>query len=216
MGRHGYANRDAAGRELAPLVAAELAEAADADSVIVLGLARGGVPVAAPIAAALGAQLDALVVRKIGAPGHEELAIGAMASGGAQVLNRDLIAHLALRPEMVERQIARAHQELTDREQRLRGGRAFPALEGRVVILVDDGLATGATMKAAARAVAAAKPRRVVVAVPVGAPDTCAEVAELVDELICPLRPRSFHAVGEWYDDFHATTDRDVATVLGH
>ncbi len=214
MDRFGYPDRTAAGRELAPLVAAELAETADPHSVLVLGLARGGVPVAAPIAKALGAELDVLVVRKIGAPGHEELAIGAIASGGAQVLNTDLIAQLGLSPALVERQAARAREELTDRERRLRGGRPFPSMEGRAVVLVDDGLATGATMKAAARAVGTAGPRRIVVAVPVGAPDTCPEVAELVDDLICPLRPAGFHAVGQWYDDFKPTTDRDVADLL--
>lgn len=214
MGRDGYANRDAAGRALAPLAAAELAEVTAPAAVIVLGLARGGVPVAAPIAASLGAELDTLVVRKIGAPGHEELAIGALASGGAEVVNTALITQLRLSLDAVERQAERARRELTDRERRLRGDRPFPSLRGRIVILVDDGLATGATMKAAAQAVRAADPKRILVAVPVGAPDTCAEVAELVDELICPLRPTGFHAVGQWYDDFRATTDRDVTTIL--
>ena len=210
----GYIDRGDAGLTLAPLVADALKSREPGD-VVVLGLARGGVPVAAPIAGTLDADLDVLVVRKIGAPGHEELAVGAIASGGATVLNDLLILQLRLSPSALERQAERARAELRDRERRLRGDRPFPELADRTVVLVDDGLATGATMKAAVRAVRESRPRRVVVAVPVGAPDTCAELRELADDLICPLRPPGFHAVGQWYDDFRATTDRDVAELLG-
>jgi predicted phosphoribosyltransferase len=213
MDVEGYIDRRDAGMTLAPLVADALPERGP--DVLVLGLARGGVPVAAPIAATLDAELDVLVVRKIGAPGHEELAVGAIASGGATVRNDLLIAQLRLSPAAFERQAERARAELRDREVRLRGDQPFPALEDRAVVLVDDGLATGATMKAAVGAVREVRPRRVVVAVPVGAPDTCAELAALADDLICPLRPAGFHAVGQWYDDFHATTDQDVAQLLG-
>jgi putative phosphoribosyl transferase len=186
----------------------------DGGAALVLGLARGGVPVAAPIAAAMGGELDVLVVRKIGAPGHEELAIGALASGAAEVLNEPLIRRLGLSACDVARQMEQARRELAEREARLRDGRPFPDLAERVIVLVDDGLATGATMRAAIDAVRAATPAAVVVAVPVGAPDTCDELAALVDELVCPLRPDAFHAVGQWYRNFDATTDADVARLL--
>ena len=213
MGTTGYLDRDDAGRRLAPAVVAALAPLGDAP-VVVLGLARGGVPVAAPIADATGGLLDVLVVRKIGTPGHEELAIGAVAAGGAEVLNEPLIRQLGLREQDVDRQRERARRELAEREERLRGGRPFPDLTGRVVVLVDDGLATGATMRSAVEAMRTAGPRALVVAVPVGAPDSCEELATTVDALVCPFRPQGFQAVGQWYRNFDATTDRDVARIL--
>ena len=213
MGTRGYHDRHDAGRQLAPAVVDAL-DVLDGGVALVLGLARGGVPVAAPIAAATRGELDALVVRKIGAPGHEELAIGAIASGGAEFLNEPLIRRLGLSAHDVARQTERARRQLTEREARLRGARPFPDLAERVIVLVDDGLATGATMRAAIGAVRTAAPAAVVVAVPVGAPDTCDELAALVDDLVCPLRPGAFFAVGQWYHNFDATTDADVARLL--
>jgi putative phosphoribosyl transferase len=182
---------------------------------VVLGLPRGGVPVAAPIAERLGGHLDVMTVRKIGAPHHVELAIGAVASGELVVLNDDVIRQLGVRDRDIDRQTSVALRELAQQERRFRGDRPPPPLAGRTVVLVDDGLATGATMRAAVRAVRTAAPERVIVAVPVGPPDTCAELALLADELVCPLRPASFSAVGQWYVDFSATTDEDVLKLLG-
>jgi putative phosphoribosyl transferase len=181
---------------------------------VVLGLPRGGVPVAAPVAARLGAPLDVLTVRKIGTPHHEELAIGAVASGGLRVLNDELIAHLGLPPPVVEERTNLARRELEQREARLRGDRPPVPLAGRTVVVVDDGLATGATMRAAVGAVRSAGADKVVVAVPVGAPDSCAELETLADVVVCPLRPVDFSAVGQWYDDFSATTDSEVVQLL--
>jgi predicted phosphoribosyltransferase len=185
------------------------------DAPVVLGLPRGGVPVAAPIADRLGGLLDVMTVRKIGAPHHVELAIGAVASGQLVVLNDDVIRQLGVRDRDVERQTAVALRELAEQERRFRAERPPPPLGGRTVVLVDDGLATGATMRAAVRAVRTATPAQVIVAVPVGPPDTCAEVAAIADELVCPLQPASFSAVGQWYLDFSATTDEDVLRLLG-
>ena len=211
--RSRFVDRVEAGRRLADAVAATLGPVAPAD-VIVLGLPRGGVPVAAPVAARLGATLDILAVRKVGTPGHTELAIGAIASGGLVVRNDDLVAQLGLRDRAVERRITIARQELDDQERRLRGDRPRPPLADRVVVLVDDGLATGATMRAAVLAVRTAGPRRVVVAVPVGPPDTCAELAAIADDVVCPVQPPEFMAVGQWYADFSTTTDDDVLRLL--
>ena len=205
-----YASRAEAGRVLAEDVAARLA----GTSAIVLGLPRGGVPVAAEVAARLGAPLDILSVRKIGTPGHVELAIGAIASGGLVVRNDDLIARLALTTDEVAKRLEIAQQELAERDRRLRGDRPPPQLAGLVVVLVDDGLATGATMRAAIGAVRTAGPERVVVAVPVGPPDTVAELAGLADEVICPRQPAGFVAVGEWYRDFAEITDAEVVDLL--
>lgn len=211
MGPRTYRDRADAG-----LVLAEVLSGGDHGAEpVVLGLPRGGVPVAAPIAERLGGHLDVMTVRKIGAPHHVELAIGAVASGRLVVLNDDVIWQLGLRPEDVDRRTQVALGELAEQERRFRGDRPMPALAGRTVVLVDDGLATGATMRAAVRAVRTAGPARVVVAVPVGPPDTCAELARLADELVCPLQPASFSAVGQWYRDFTATTDDDVLRLLG-
>jgi putative phosphoribosyl transferase len=182
--------------------------------VVVLGLARGGVPVAAEVADRLGAPLDVLSVRKIGTPGHVELAIGAIATGGLVVRNDELIARLGLREADVRARVAVAEAELAERDAALRGDRPPPPLAGATVVIVDDGLATGATMRAAIAAVRTAEPRRVVVAVPVGPPDTVAELGALADDVVCPRQPPSFVAVGEWYRDFGETTDADVVALL--
>jgi putative phosphoribosyl transferase len=209
-----YRDRHEAGKILADHVAARM-PAGGAASLVVVGLPRGGVPVAAPVAERLGAPLDVLTVRKIGTPHHEELAIGAVASGGLRVLNDELIAHLGLPPPVVEDRTNLARRELEQREARLRGDRPPVPLAGRTVVVVDDGLATGATMRAAVGAVRSAGAHTVVVAVPVGAPDSCAELETLADVVVCPLRPIDFSAVGQWYDDFSATTDSEVVQLLG-
>ena len=183
------------------------------------GLPRGGVPVAARIGARLAAPVDVLVVRKIGAPGHEELAIGAVAAGlagqgGAPVLNDELIARLGLSANQVAERAEVANRELAERSHRLRDDRAAPDAAGRTVVVVDDGMATGATMRAAVTALRATSPAAIVVAVPVGAPEACAAIGALVEELVCPLQPRGFRAVGQWYDDFSETTDDEVRRLL--
>jgi predicted phosphoribosyltransferase len=208
-----YRDRENAGRRLADAVVAALGPTPPGD-VIVLGLPRGGVPVAAPVAAQLGAPLHILAVRKVGTPWHVVLAIGAVASGGLVVRNDALVAQLGLRERDVERRLAIAMEELEAQERRLRGDRPRPELADRIVVLVDDGLATGATMRAAVLAVRTAEPRRIVVAVPVGPPDTCAELAKVADEVVCPLQPPDFMAVGQWYVDFSTTTDDDVLRLL--
>ena len=208
----GYRDRREAGEALAELVDAHLGP--NPGPVTVLGLARGGVPVGAPIAERIGAELDVLTVRKIGTPGHRELAMGAVASGGLMVVNEDLVSRLGLTSRDVESQAEIARRELAERERRFREDAPARALQGRTVIVVDDGLATGATMRAALDAVRAVKPTAVIAAVPVGAPDSCALVARSADALICPLQPNSFSAVGQWYDDFSTTTDEDVLRLL--
>jgi predicted phosphoribosyltransferase len=208
--RAGYTDRAHAGRALA----GELTALAGRDDVIVLALPRGGVPVAAEVAAALHAPVDAFVVRKLGVPGHEELAFGAVASGGVRVLNSDVVWSLRLSDGVIEQVTAAAFQALTEREVALRGDRAFPALAGKVVVLVDDGLATGATMRAAVAAARRIDATRIVVAVPVGPPEACADLAAVADDVVCLLQPRSFGAVGLWYDNFAPTTDAEARRIL--
>ena len=212
--RSGFVDRTDAGEILADAVADALGPDVPGSDVVVLGLPHGGIPVAAVVARRLGATLDVLAVRKVGTPGHVELAIGAIASGGLVFVNDSLVAQLGLRRRAVEDRLDVARRELDDQERRLRGDRPRPELEGRAVILVDDGVATGATMRAAVLAVRTAKPRRVVVAVPVGPPDTCAELAAVADDLVCPVQPPAFAAVGQWYRDFSTTTDEDVLRIL--
>ncbi len=209
-----YRNRHEAGSILADHVAAQVLPRESDAPPLVLGLPRGGVPVAAPVAARLGAPLDVLTVRKIGTPHHEELAIGAVASGGLRVLNEELISHLGLSESAVEERTRRAQAELEQRETRLRGDRPPIPIAGRTVVVVDDGLATGATIRAAVTALRSADAATVIVAVPVGAPDSCADVEALADVLVCPSRPIEFSAVGQWYDDFSATTDAEVIELL--
>jgi erythromycin esterase-like protein/predicted phosphoribosyltransferase len=205
-----FRNRVEAGR----LLAEQLRGYAGRDDVIVLGLPRGGVPVASEIARALNAPLDVFVVRKLGVPGHEELALGAIATGGTRVLNRQVVESLAIPPELIETVDAREMRELQRREREYRGNRPPPDLAGRTVILVDDGLATGSTMSAAARAVRQEGAARIVVAVPVADPDVCNALRAEADEVVCLVTPRPFQAVGVWYEDFSQVSDEEVRDLL--
>jgi putative phosphoribosyl transferase len=196
------------------VLARALSRYAGRDDVIVLALPRGGVPVAAELARALGAQLDVFVVRKLGLPEHEELAMGAVAPGGVLVLDDRLVRGLGLPDEVLQETVEKELRELERREAAYRAGRPPLDLEGKTVILVDDGLATGATMRAAALALRKYKPARVVVAVPVASAETCDEFRADVDEIVCALTPSPFHAVGRWYDDFSQTSDEEVRELL--
>jgi putative phosphoribosyl transferase len=205
-----YRDRAEAGRTLA----ADLVHLAGRGDVVVLGLPRGGVPVAWEVAQALEAPLDVLLARKLGVPGHPELAMGAVGAGGVRVLNQAVVDSLGIPPQAIEEVAAREGAELARREESYRGGRPPLDVAGRVAVVVDDGLATGATMRAAITALRALLPQRIVVAVPVGARETCAELAGVADEVVCPRMPRSFLAVGEWYDDFTQTTDDEIRALL--
>src|SRR5262249_26088737 len=205
-----YKNRSEAGQTLA----AQLSHYANRDDVIVLALPRGGVPVAFEVAKALHTPLDIFVVRKLGVPGHEELAMGALASGGVRVLNEDLIDELRISDGAIEAATVREQNELDRRERAYRGTRPAPDLRGKTVVLVDDGLATGNTMRAAVEAVRAQHPARVTVAVPVAARASCEELAEVADEVVCGRTPEPFRAVGLWYDDFEQTSDEEVGALL--
>lgn len=196
------------------LLARRLQRYAGRNDVIVLALPRGGVPVAYQIASALKAPLDVFVVRKLGVPGEEELAMGAIASGGVRVLSRELIEELGLTDEDVERVTQRELAELRRRERVFRGERPFPDLAGRVVILVDDGIATGATMRAAIRAVRAHRPAWVSVAVPVGAPQALEALQDEADEIVCLLTPELLMGIGAWYQDFGQLSDAEVMAYL--
>jgi putative phosphoribosyl transferase len=205
-----FPNRREAGAELA----SKLSRYAGRSDVVVLGLPRGGVPVAFEVAQALDSELDIFLVRKLGMPGHREYAIGAIASGGVRVLSDDVI-HAYRIPQQAIEAVAREEQsELDRREREYRQGALLTNLRGRIVILVDDGLATGSTMRAAVQAVRQHQPARVIVAVPVGAADTCAEFADITDETVCARAPVQFQAVGLWYHDFSETTDDEVRTLL--
>ena len=205
-----FRDREEAGR----LLAERLRGYAGRDDVIVLALPRGGVPVASEVAKALGVPLGVFVVRKLGVPGHEELAMGAIASGGVILLDEGLVRSLGLRRDELERVVTTELRELERREQAYTGGRGPSDLEGETVILVDDGLATGSTMRAAALAVRRSNPARVVVGVPVASPETCDEFRDVVDQTVCLLTPRPFRAVGLWYDDFSQTSDDEVRRLL--
>jgi len=187
---------------------------ANRSDVLVLALPRGGVPVAFEVARLLHAPLDVFLVRKLGVPGHEELAMGALASGGARVLNEEVVSGLHISEEVIATVAAREQEELARRERAYRGDRPAPEVRDRTVILVDDGLATGSTMRAAIAALRQKHPARIVVAVPVGAHDTCAELQTEADEAVCARMPEPFHAVGLWYDDFTQTTDEEVHELL--
>ena len=205
-----FADRREAGRELA----AKLRRYAGRDDVVVLALPRGGVPVAFEVAQSLDATLDIFLVRKLGLPGYPELGMGAIASGGVRVMNKDVVRWYEISDRAIEA-VAQAEQcELERREREYRQGRALSDLRNRTVILVDDGLATGSTMRAAVEAVRQHEPARVVVAVPVGAPSTCEEFADVTDETVCARTPEPFSAVGLWYRNFAQTTDEEVRQLL--
>ena len=205
-----FRDRREAGRRLAE----QLAAYAGRDDVIVLALPRGGVPVAFEVARAIGAPMDVFVVRKIGVPWHEELAMGAIASGGARVLDPDIIESCGVSREEVEAITATEAAELRRREEQYRGTRPFPSLAGKTVLLVDDGLATGSSMRVAATAVRAKAPARIVIAVPVAPRDTCEALREVADDTVCAMIPEPFQAVGLWYQDFSQTSDEEVRALL--
>ena len=205
-----FRDRPDAGRQLA----AKLTAYTNRPDVIVLGLPRGGVPVAGEVAEALGAPLDAFLVRKLGVPGHEELAMGAIASGGIRVLNDDVVGPLGISAAAIDAVEASERRELARRERLYRGGQPAPSVQDRTVILVDDGLATGSTMRAAARALRQMRPARLVAAVPVGSATVCASLRDVVDEVVCAEAPEPFYAVGVWYEDFRSTKDAEVQEVL--
>ena len=205
-----FADRTQAGRDLGAAVAERLR----VRDPLVLGLPRGGVPVAAQVAAAVGGELDVFIVRKLGVPSRPEVAMGAIASGGVRVLNPSVLRHLGLTDGDIERVAAAELVELQRREREYRGARPSLALVGRHVVVVDDGLATGATMRAAVQAVSAAAPASVLVAVPVAAPDACALLGEVADEVLCLHAPADFVAVGQYYRDFTQTTDAEVQRLL--
>ena len=205
-----FADRRAAGRDLAE----RLRKYAGRSDLVVLALPRGGVPIAYKVAEVLGAPLDLFLVRKLGTPGHRELAMGAIASGGVRVLNDDVVRWYGIPATVIDAVAREEQEELERREEVYREGRSPVPLEGRVVILVDDGLATGSTMLAAVRAVKAQRPSKVVVGVPVGARETCADLGSVADEVICARMPAPFSAVGQWYLDFNQTTDDEVRQLL--
>src|SRR5467141_1683956 len=208
MGR--YQDRRHAGRVLAEA----LREYAGRPDVVVLALPRGGVPVAYEVARRLGAPLDVFVVRKLGLPGHEEFAMGALASGGVIVLDRAVIQGLGISSGAIEAAIAREQAELARREKLYRGDRPPLEVTGKTVILVDDGLATGSTMRAAVAGLRQRGARRIVVAVPIAAPSTCRELSAEADEIVCAATPEPFVAVGRWYANFEQTTDEEVRAFL--
>jgi predicted phosphoribosyltransferase len=205
-----FRNRTEAGRELA----ARLAEYTDRPDVVVLALPRGGVPVAFEVARALHVPLDVFLVRKLGVPGQEELAMGAIATGGVRAVNDEVVQALGIPDEVMNAVAAAQQQELERRERAYRGDRPSREVQGQTVILVDDGLATGSSMRAAIAALRQQRPTRIVVAVPVGAADTSAELAREADEAVCARTPEPFGAVGLWYDDFSQTTDEEVHDLL--
>lgn len=205
-----FRDRSEAGRQLA----VKLRKYADRPDVLVLALPRGGVPVAYEVARALRAPLDVFLVRKLGLPGHKELAMGAIATGGVRVLNEDVVRALNLSDDLIASVAAEEQQELKRREQEYRGDRPAPNVRGHTVILVDDGLATGSSMRAAIAALRQQAPARIIVAVPIGAPGTCEEFQSEVDEIVCARTPEPFYAVGVWYDDFSQTSDEEVHDLL--
>ena len=205
-----FADRSDAGRALAERLAHYRGRA----NLRVLGLPRGGIPVAYEVARALGAPLDVFVVRKLGVPGHEELAMGAIATGGVRIVNRDVVSSLGIDAATLDRVAVAEQAELERRESAYRGGRSAVDVAGATVILVDDGLATGSTMRAAVAAIREQRPERVVVAVPVAAPQTRDEFRREVDEIVCVATPDPFLAVGRFYEDFSQTTDREVSALL--
>ena len=207
---HRFSDRREAGRVLAE----RLQDYKDSPGVIVLALPRGGVPVAYEVAQELHAPLDVFIVRKLGVPGHEELAMGAIASGGVRVLNEEVVAQIGLPNSAIDRVAQRELRELERREREYRGDQPPPDVRGKTVILIDDGLATGSTMRAAAMALRRLNPARLVIAVPAAAPETCEAFRDEVDEIICAITPDPFYAVGIWYEDFSQTSDEEVRELL--
>jgi putative phosphoribosyl transferase len=205
-----FRNRSEAGR----LLAGALERYKGRPDVLVLALPRGGVPVAYEVATALNAPLDVFIVRKLGVPGHEELAMGAIASGGIRTLNSSVIQQLNIPQQAIDAMAAREAEELRRRERLYRGDKPSPAISGRTVILVDDGLATGSTMKAAIAALRRQNPAKIVVAVPTAPSDTCEELQREADEVICAVTPEPFYAVGLWYENFEQTTDAEVTELI--
>jgi putative phosphoribosyl transferase len=205
-----YRDRQDAGRQLA----SQLMAYANHKDTIVLALPRGGVPVAYEIATILHVPLDVFIVRKLGVPGQRELAMGAIATGHAQIFNHDIIEELHISQDEIERVIAQEEIEMQRREVAYRGNHVFPSLKNKTVILVDDGIATGATIRVAIKALRQMNPAKLVVAVPVAAFDMCEKIQTLVDQFVCPLRPSFFQAVGVWYEDFAQTEDEEVHRLL--
>jgi len=205
-----FRDRHEAGRRLAD----KLSAYAKRPDVLVLALPRGGVPVAYEVAQALQAPLDVFLVRKLGVPGYEELAMGAVATGGVRVFNDEIVNGLRIPDDVVDAVTAWEQQELARREQLYRGDRPAPDVRGRTVILVDDGLATGATMHAAIAALRRQQPARIVVAVPTAPPEMCEALRAEVDDVICAITPQPFRSVGLWYEDFSPTTDEEVRELL--
>src|SRR3979411_888922 len=205
-----FRDRREAGRQLAQ----HLREYAGRPDVLVLALPRGGVPVAFEVARALHAPLDVFLVRKLGLPGHEELAMGAIASGGARVLNQDVVQPLNIPEELIQVVAAKEQRELERREREYREGRPPIDVRGRTVILVDDGLATGSSMRVAAFALRQKQPAQIIVAVPVAARDSCEELESVADKVVCAVTPEPFWGVGQWYEDFSQTSDAEVRDLL--
>jgi putative phosphoribosyl transferase len=200
--------------EAGQVLAKQLSHYRGEPNLLVLALPRGGVPVAFEVAKALDAPLDVFLVRKLGLPGHEELAMGAVANGGIEVLNEDVVGQLHIPRELIENAAQRERRQIERQRQLYRDGLAAPKIEDRVIILVDDGLATGSTMRAAIAALRSQRPKRLIVAVPVGAAVTCGELRHKVDELVCAICPRQFMSVGNWYEDFSPTSDITVQQLL--
>ena len=200
--------------EAGQILASKLTKYLNQVNTIILALPRGGVPVAYEIGKQLGLPVDIFVVRKLGVPGHEELAMGAIASGGVRHINRDVVDQLRIDSETIDIASRREQKEIERREQLYRGQRPPVDVRNKTVILVDDGLATGSTMRVAIAALRQHRPARIVVAVPAAAPQTCSEIADEVDEIICAATPEPFYAVGQWYQEFSQTTDEEVRELL--
>jgi predicted phosphoribosyltransferase len=205
-----FNNRIDAGKRLAE----RLSEYANREDVLVLALPRGGVPVAFEVAKELNVKMDIFIVRKLGVPGNEELAMGAIASGNIRVLNEDVVRSFRITQKVIDEATANELRELERREHIYRRNRPVPKISGSTVILIDDGLATGATMRAAVAAVKTKNPAKLIIAVPVAAPDTCSAFGSEVDEVLCVATPEPFYGVGAWYEDFSQTTDKEVCELL--